>query len=289
MTLPVLVVQNSTIDPPARLGEWLTSAGLTLDVREMFAGDSLPTDLTGHSGLLVMGGQMGALEDDRAPWLPEVRALLQEAVRAEVPTLGVCLGAQLIAVSLGGRVQVGADGPEIGAQLIAKRAVSATDPLFGPMPITPDVIQWHDDVVTKLPGNAVLLASSPVYEMQAFRVGRVCWAVQAHIETTPEMVRAWAASDQDRPGIDFDRVLERSDAVHDDIAETWQPFAERFAEVVKDPAAVKVGRGPTVTTAAPIDDPAAIRAALAMDMQSSRGHGVLPLPGLRPSDIPDAD
>lgn len=289
MTLPLLVVQNSAIDPPARLGQWLTAAGLMLDVREMFAGATVPTDLTGHSGLLVMGSEVGALEDERAPWLPAVRALLQEAVRAEVPTLGVCLGAQLIAASQGGRVEVGADGPEIGPQLIAKRAVSATDPLFGPLPITPDVIQWHYDVVTRLPGNAMLLASSPVYEVQAFRMGRLCWAVQGHIETTPEMVRAWAASDQDRLGVDLDRVLERSDAVHDDIAETWQPFAERFAEVVGDPAAVKVGRGPTVTTAAPIDDPAAIRAALAMDMQASRGHGVLPLPGLRPSDSPDAD
>ncbi len=287
MTLPLLVVQNSAVDPPARLGEWLVSAGLALDVREMFAGDTVPADLSDHAGLLVLGGAMGALQDEAAPWLPAVRALLQEAARAEVPTLGVCLGAQLIAVALGGRVEVGADGPEIGAQLIAKRAVSATDPLFGPLPITPDVIQWHYDVVTRLPGNAVLLASSPVYELQAFRVGRLCWAVQPHIETTPEIVRRWAADDEDRLGLDLEPVLQRTDRVHDDIAETWQPFAERFAEVVANPAAVKVGRGPTVTTAAPIDDPAAIRAALAMDMQASRGHGMLPLPGVRPPDGSD--
>jgi GMP synthase (glutamine-hydrolysing) len=220
-----------------------------------------------------------------APWLPAVRELLRRAVRDEVPTLGICLGAQLLAVALGGEVVVGRYGPELGAQLVAKRAASATDALFRELPITPDVIQWHFDVISRLPPGAVLLATSPVYEVQAFRAGRVCWAVQPHIETSPEIVRDWAASDRDRVDVDLDALVRRSDATHADMEETWQPFARRFADVLRDPASVRAVRSPAVTTAAPVDDPAAIRAALAADMQAARHGGVLPLPARRP----DAD
>jgi GMP synthase (glutamine-hydrolysing) len=281
VTRPLLVVQNAADDPPARLGKWLGGAGAELDVREMFAGAALPADLTGHSGLLVLGGAMGARDDDLAPWLPAVRQLLLAAVRDEVPTLGICLGAQLLAIALGGDVIVGPDGPELGAQLIAKRAASATDTLFRELPITPDVIQWHYDVVNRLPPGAVLLATSPVYEVQAFRAGRVCWALQPHIETTPETVRDWAASDRGRVDVDLEALLRRSAAAHTDIEETWQPFARRFADVLRDPASVRAVRSPVITTAAPVDDPAAIRAALAADMQGARHGGVLPLPTRR--------
>jgi GMP synthase (glutamine-hydrolysing) len=282
VTRPLLVVQNAAEDPPARLGEWLADADVELDVREMFAGAALPPDLTGHSGVLVLGGAMGARDDDVAPWLPAVRELLRGSLRDEVPTLGICLGAQLLAVALGGEVIVGPDGPELGAQLIAKRAASATDALFRELPITPDVIQWHFDVISRLPPGAVLLATSPVYEVQAFRAGRVCWALQPHIETTPETVRDWAASDRDRVDVDLDELVRRSDAAHADVEETWRPFVHRFAEVLRDPASVRAVRSPSVSTATPVDDPAAIRAALAADMQAARHGAVLPLPARRP-------
>ena len=267
---PVLVVQHEADDPPGPLADWLTGAGLELDVRRPDLGQLLPPDLASHGGIVVLGGAVGAYDDAVAPWLPQVRGLLADAVRTERPTLGICLGAQLLAVAAGGRVEVGGEGPEIGPMLIAKRAAAALDPLFGPMPITPDVLQWHYDTISALPPSAILLASSPLYEIQAFRVGRVAWGIQGHIETTPELVRRWAASDPGVQEYDLTRLLERSDAVHADIAEAWQPMAARFADVVRDPAAVRPGRGPAVVSAAPVDDPAAIRAALAVQMNSAR-------------------
>lgn len=278
----LLVIQHDRSDPVARLGQWLVGAGLRLDVRDAGSGDPIPRDLTGCDGLLVLGGGMGAGDDAIAPWLPEVRALLHAAVAAEVPTLGVCLGAQLLAVANGGRVERNPGGPEFGAQLIAKRANTAGDVLFGPLPITPDVIQWHFDAITVLPPGAVALAASPVCEHQAFRLGRLAWGLQFHIETTPEIVRAWAAEDAPAlAGYDVKAVLERSDAAHADVAEVWQPFAEAFAAVVRDPGSVRVPRGVAVATAEPITDPAAIRAALAAELTASRG-AVLPMPGSGP-------
>jgi GMP synthase-like glutamine amidotransferase len=268
----VLVVENEPADPVGTLGPWLTGAGLELTVARPYAGDELPADLDGVAGLVVLGGSMSATDDVVAPWLPEVRRLLAEAVRAEVPTLGICLGAQLLAVAAGGRVEPSPDGPEFGAQLIAKRANAATDPLFGPIPITPDVIQWHVDAIVQLPGGAVHLAGSPGCEVQAFRVGRLAWGTQFHIETTPDTVRQWAADDAELlAGYDVERILARSDAAHADVAEVWQPVAAAWAAIVLDPASVPSARPIRLSTAAPVTDPAEIRAALAAEMTAARG------------------
>ncbi len=277
MAARVLVVQNGADGPIGPLGDWLTAAGVELDVVPAYDGTPLPGDLTDHDGLLVLGGGMGAADDDIAPWLPHVRALLRAAVAIELPTLGICLGGQLLALANGGRVERNPGGPEFGAQLIAKRGASANDPLFGPLPITPDVIQWHFDAITILPPGAVQLAASPGAEIQAFRLGRLAWGTQFHIETTPELVRVWAAADAEAlDGYDVPRLLSRSDAAHADVAEVWAPFAASFAEVVHNPGLVAPARGVPTSTAEPITDPAAIRAALAAE--ATAAHGPVPLP-----------
>jgi GMP synthase (glutamine-hydrolysing) len=276
---PILVIENDLSDPIGRFGDWLIEAGAELDVRVGPSGDDLPDDLTAFSGLVVMGGAPNAYEDDRAPWLPEVRALLANAVRRELPTVAICLGGQLLAAATGGRVER-AETPEFGAQLIAKRQAAASDPLFKQLPITPDVLQWHVDAVTTLPPGAVLLASSPVCEVQAFRVGRLAWGTQFHIETAPETVRAWADEDANlMADYDLDTIVARATAAHPQIAETWRPFAAAFVSVLRDPQAAAGPRSLPMamanqSTAAPITDPAAIRAALAAEMQAARGtHG----------------
>lgn len=287
---PVLVIENDVSAPVGMLGSWLRAAGAELMVCSPATGQALPTDLSGYSALVVLGGEMSAQDDHRAPWLPELRALLADAVRTELPTLGVCLGAQLLAVCTGGRVGP-AEVPEYGSQLIAKRQAAAGDPLFRELPITPDVMQWHTDEVSQLPPGAVLLATSAVCEAQAFRVGRLAWGIQFHIETTPEIVTRWARQDAEvLSDYDLDAILERSIQAHPDIAEVWRPMVAAFVEVAADPAAFvgeSAAAGPAAgarllpmagqpsTTAAPITDAAAIRAALAAELQASRefpGH-----------------
>jgi GMP synthase-like glutamine amidotransferase len=277
----VLVVENSPLDPVGRLGEWLGAAGLELDVHPV---QDAPARLAGYAGLVVLGMPGSANDPAFAP----ARALLREAVSAEVPALGVCGGAQLLAAAHGGRVEANPQGPDIGARLIAKRAAAAGDPLFGPLPITPDVVQWHFDAVTQLPAGAVQLASSPGCENEAFRLGRLAWGVQFHIETTPDVVRSWARSDAAAlADYDLEAILRRTDAVHDDIEEVWRPFAERFAEVVRDPAAVRPPRAVPTSVAEPVTDPAAIRAALAAEAQAAhRGRAALPMPVAVPPPPP---
>lgn len=229
----LLVVVPSDTDPPARLGEWLRDAGLELDER-VLGRDELPGDLSEHDGLLVLGGPQSAVEG--FPELDPVRDLLRRAIQDDVPTLAVCLGGQLLAQAGGGQVRVGVDGPEVGAALVAKRDKADADPVFGPLPLSPDVLQWHHDEISELPPEATLLASSPGYPHQAFRIGRHVYGLQFHIETTSEMVRSWA--EEDPVGVastpfDVDTLCARFDAVADDLAEVWQPFAARFAELVR--------------------------------------------------------
>ncbi|TYP88462.1 type 1 glutamine amidotransferase [Blastococcus xanthinilyticus] len=236
----LLVVVPSETDPPARLGEWLRAAGLELDERHLGTGDPLPESLQGVDGLLVLGGPQSSMDDEAtSPELVGVRALLRQAVEADLPTLAICLGAQLLAQVGGGSTRVGVDGPEVGATLVAKRDAADADPVFGPLPLSPDVIQWHHDEIDRLPRGATLLASNPHYPNQAFRLGAHVYALQFHIETTPEMVRAWAASDPVGVAahpLDVETLCARATAAHDDVAQAWEPFAGRFAALVRSRA-----------------------------------------------------
>jgi GMP synthase (glutamine-hydrolysing) len=233
----LLVVVVHETDPPARLGEWLRDAGLDLDERHLGTGDVRPGTLEGFDGMVVLGGPQSALDDAAtSPELVGVRELLRQALDGDFPTLAICLGAQLLAEVGGGRVRKGIDGPEVGALLVAKRDVADQDPVFGPLPLTPDVIQFHHDEIAELPAGATLLASSPMYAHQAYRVGRHVYGLQFHIETTPEIVHEWAA--RDHVGVaaspyDRETICLRSDAVHPDIEEVWAPFAGRFADLVR--------------------------------------------------------
>ena len=232
----VLVVQPSEIDPPGKLGEWLVEAGAELAVVPADSPD-LPANLDGVDALVVLGGEMHALDDAQHPWLRQVRGLLSESVSKRVPTLGICLGAQLLAAATGGQVGASPQGPDAGPKLIAKRDIAAEDVLLGPVALTPDVVQFRRDEVTALPPTAQLLASAPHTENQAFRVGDCGYGFQFHIETTTDTVLSWSRAmpslaEAARPG-----HLEREhlDQIHDDLAETWQPVAQRFVRLAATP------------------------------------------------------
>ncbi|CAL9626876.1 hypothetical protein SUDANB95_05952 [Actinosynnema sp. ALI-1.44] len=225
----LLVLQPDDSDPIARLGDWLTAAGAVLDVVKPYE-QPVPETLNGYAGVVCLGGAMGALDDAEHPWLADVRKLLSHAVAKRVPTLAICLGAQLLAVATGGQVRRNPQGFEVGVLLVAKRDAAGADPLFADLPWTPDVLQFHQDEIGLLPPTAELLASSPKCANQAFRVGENAYGIQFHIETTPEVVLRWAAGAPDAAA-SARLDPERLDQGHEDIAEVWQPFAERFVRL----------------------------------------------------------
>lgn len=231
-----LVVTHDAGEGPGLLAEWLPAAGLTLAQLRPYDGDVLPERVSGYDALIVMGGPQQAYDDASAPWLRATKALLRAAVADGVPVLAICLGAQLLAEATGGVVEPGEQGPELGARLVAKRDVAGADPLVWDTPMSWICVQWHWDAVTELPPGATLLASSPRYPHQMFRVGERAWGLQFHIETPAEMVLAWVAQEADglrEGGVDPEALLDRTLVELPEIAQLWRPVVERFAAVVR--------------------------------------------------------
>ncbi len=235
-----LVIENDPTDDIRRLGEWLGEGGLELAVTRPHGGDELPGTPDGYAALVVLGGVQSAYAGPDgtpgAPWFPALESLLRKAVRHRVPTLGVCLGGQLLAAAHAGTVARSAAGPELGPALVARRDAAESDPLFARVPFAPDVLQWHHDEITELPAGAVLLAASTHYPHQAFRLGDRAWGLQFHIECDAAMLADWIGSNLallDELDLDPDALLAASAAVLPDVADVWQPFAVRFAALAR--------------------------------------------------------
>jgi GMP synthase-like glutamine amidotransferase len=236
-----LVIENDPTDDARRLGGWLVDAGLELAVLRPYAGDAVPAELTDYAALVVLGGDQraypGADGTPGAPWFPALESLLRHAVRHRVPTLGICLGGQMLATAHGGTVESSPAGPEIGPALVARRDAADRDPLFAPVPFAPDVLQWHLDEITELPAGAVLLAASTRYPHQAFRLGDRAWGIQFHIECDTAMVARWAGGDVAflaELGMQPEELVAACDALMGELEDTWQPFAWRFAALALD-------------------------------------------------------
>jgi GMP synthase-like glutamine amidotransferase len=184
----LLVLQHISCEPPGSYEDELLARGGEVFRVEVDEGQRLP-DWREFDGIIAMGGPMGAYEDDRLPWLVDERELIAEAVRAGTPFWGVCLGAQLLAASLGANVTTGLE-PEVGVLEVQLTEEGRDDPVFGLAPDTFRALQWHSDTF-ELPDGAVRLARSVAYPNQAFRVGRA-YAVQFHIEVGEELATEWA-------------------------------------------------------------------------------------------------
>jgi GMP synthase-like glutamine amidotransferase len=138
--------------------------------------------------LIALGGPMSVNDEDEFPWLREEKRFISESIRSEKPVLGICLGAQLMASSLGARVYRGAR-KEIG--WFPAYASEQASGLFA-FPPTAEVFHWHGETFD-LPDGAMHLASSEACRNQAFRIGARAIGLQFHLETTPESADALIA------------------------------------------------------------------------------------------------
>jgi GMP synthase (glutamine-hydrolysing) len=230
----IAVIQHEDGCPLGLFDAWLRAAGADLHVVRPDRGHRLPA-VDGDDrpdGLVVLGGSMSATDDERAPWLPTTRERLRRAVEVGLPTLGICLGHQLLAVACGGAVEPNPAGKQMGVLPVGYSPAATTDRLFGPTAGRAGVraVQWNNDIVVELPLGTTVLAATPQGVPQAMRVGDAAWSVQFHLEADHEIVAAWAADEGPVTPAESAALVGIADAA-DELSATWRPFAVRFAEI----------------------------------------------------------
>ncbi len=175
---------------PARLASCLESLGADVHVVRVHGGDRLP-NVTQYDGVIPLGGTMNAEDDAHYPSLGETVSLLRVAARRRIPVLGICLGAQLLARSLGARIWR-KSRMEVGYFPVQLTAAGRRDPLFAGFADVLLTFQWHEDAFD-LPPGAALLAMSDRDTAQVFKLGS-CYGVQFHPEVTEESVSSWCTA-----------------------------------------------------------------------------------------------
>jgi GMP synthase-like glutamine amidotransferase len=202
---PWAIIQHVSHEGPGLIGEALDDAGRSFEVVRADLGGSYPM-VSELGGLVVMGGPMGVHDEGDHPWLSGERDLLAAAVEAGLPVLGVCLGAQQLAMALGADVTTG-PAPEVGTGSVELTRAGRLDAVFGPeygglAGSTIACVHWHQDTFT-VPAGAAHLAATPRYPNQAFRVGDRAYGLQFHVEVDRSLAQSWAPFLPD--GVAFDQ------------------------------------------------------------------------------------
>ncbi|MEW6531809.1 MAG: type 1 glutamine amidotransferase [Thermodesulfobacteriota bacterium] len=221
----ILVIKHVESEGPGTLGGFLQAHGATLHVVNLHRGESLPTELEGFKGVISMGGPMNVYEDDQYPFLANEVRLLQQAMDAQVPVLGICLGAQMIARASGGRVTQ-SPVKEVGWGKVSLTSEGRQDGIFQGTPGTLEVLQWHGDMFVP-PSDGALLASGSDCPHQALRVGSAV-GFQFHVEVDRDMIADWFA---DSP--DLEAILSRYDEIEGQLRKEAEVIYKNFLEELK--------------------------------------------------------
>ena len=200
-----VVIQHEPGEGPGTLGTLLEDVLLV----RAWAGEPIPEDA---DALVVLGGGMGVSDQDRLPWLRDELRLLKQCVSLQKPVLGICLGSQLLAASLGGTV-ARAGFKEIGFYRVRLSPAAREDALFSGAPESFVAFHWHGDAFT-LPPGAVELGGSTMTPLQAFRFGERAWGVQFHLETDPSVLGAMVdggTGELEETGVDRELLLQQAE------------------------------------------------------------------------------
>lgn len=185
MTEPILIVLHQEHSTPGRVGNYLRKGGHALDIRRPRFGDPLPETMANHAGVVVFGGPQSANDSD--DYIRREIDWINVPLKENAPFLGICLGAQMMAMTLGGKVDFHPEGQvEVGYY-----PIRPTEAGRGVCELWPDhVYQWHREGFD-LPPGSTLLAEGDTFPCQAFRHGERAFGIQFHPEVTHKMMCKW--------------------------------------------------------------------------------------------------
>jgi len=230
----VLILQHVRPEPPGTIAAALDDRGASHRTVKIFRDEPVPSTLDAD-GLVVMGGPMGVGDIDDHPHLAQEIDLIGQALRDELPLLGVCLGSQLLAHALGADVRPGPK-KEIGWGEVTLTDAAADDPLFGSVDNSFSAFHWHGDVFD-LPDGAVSLARSAQTDHQAFRYSDAAYGLLFHLEVTPEIVSGMTEvfrGELEEEGLDGAAIREGAMTHGSSLRATAETVFGRWANLVRE-------------------------------------------------------
>ncbi|MEN9215951.1 MAG: type 1 glutamine amidotransferase [Gloeomargarita sp. HHBFW_bins_162] len=186
----VLVFAHSPDVTLGTFAEVLHQESIAYEYLKMWEGQAPRLGFENYSHVVLLGGIMGAYEADKYEFLRREYDYLEQIFAQEMPVLGICLGAQMLAHFLGAKVAPGAHGQEIGWTPITRLEPALTDPVVSHVPAEMYFFQWHGDAFA-LPQGAAWLFTSTVYPQQGFRYGAQVWGLQFHPEVDEQIIQTW--------------------------------------------------------------------------------------------------
>jgi len=226
----ILSIQNTEIETLGNFKELFEFDGYIIETIHVKK-DKIPKELDKYAGIVILGGYMSVYEN--LPYLNEELVLIKNANRLQVPLLGICLGSQLIAEALGGRVYKG-EQKEIGWFDVVINNKGKNDIFKGISNNIIKVFQWHGDTFV-LPSSAILLASSYLYP-QAFRLGN-CIVILFHLEVTSQMIHDWTknyGSEMEEVAISSDDILDGKNSEFESLANYCKVVYQNFSIMISD-------------------------------------------------------
>ena len=230
-----LAITHVAFEDLGSLGVELTEAGFNIQVIDACTTNLRAVDALDRDLVVVLGGPISVYEHDTYPFIEVEIQLLRSRLAAKRATLGICLGAQLMAAALGARVYPGSHGKELGWAPIHTGSDCSVPPWFMAL-LNPElrVLHWHGDTFD-LPGGTTRLAGTTHYANQAFVVGNYALALQFHPEVTVQGLERWYvghASELAQAGICVRRLREESRTFGPELETTarqvWRQWLEHL-------------------------------------------------------------
>lgn len=213
----ILVFQHVPYEPLGTLDPLLKECGFRIRYVNFGRDATQRPDLDRYAALIVLGGPMNCDQVDNHPNLATEVAIIRDAIDRDMSVLGICLGAQLLAKALGGKVRRN-EAREIGWYEVTLTDAGASDPVLSTFARRQPVFQWHEDGI-ELPANVEHLASSQASTVQAFRHGEHAYGFQFHLEVDTSLIERWLAVPDHRAVLQEEAGTIDPDAIRAETAE----------------------------------------------------------------------